>query len=211
MPRNRIFSSSEFAGRATKRYDRMVKHARLPNTCAHMAGIEFLPDRHLDKELFSVLRTNNYIKKGLNVILIGATGCGKSYIACALATNACHEDYKVRYFHLHDFFSEMEAARVQGEYEDILDEYVNLPLVIFDDFLLLPLKPEEQRELFIFLRLRDESKKSTILCSQVAVKGWHVQIGNGGVAETVLDRLTENGEVIVIDGDDSMRKRHNRK
>lgn len=119
-------------------------------------------------------------------MLVGATGCGKTYIACALATNACRSEYRARYFRLTDFFSEMETARIQGQYNETLNKLVKLPLLILDDFLLLPTTEDEQRDLLILLRSRDEERKSSILCSQITVEGWHRQLGSGGVADTLL-------------------------
>ena len=129
----------------------------------------------------------------INIMLIGATGCGKTYIACALATNACRHEYRAKYFRLNEYFGAMETARVQGIYEETINRLRRIPLMIFDDFLFLPTTQEEQRDLLILLRARDEDKSSTILCSQVAVKGWHERLGSGGVADTLLDRITANG------------------
>ena len=84
-----LLVDTEFDNRTTNKIKKLLRESGVPDSSAHLAGIEYLPERHLDKDLFSTLQTNDYIRKGLNVMLIGATGCGKTYIACALASNAC--------------------------------------------------------------------------------------------------------------------------
>ena len=205
-----LLVDAEYDNRTNNKIKKLLRSSRIPDTTAHLSGIEFLPERHLDKDLFSTLRTNEYIRKGLNVMLIGATGCGKTYIACALAANACRHEYAARYFRLSEFFGTMEAARLQGVYNEELNRLRKIRLMIFDDFLLLPTSPEEQQDLLILLRARDEDHSSTVLCSQISLEGWHERLGSGGVADTLLDRITSNGFEINIDGDVSMRRRHSR-
>lgn len=205
-----LLVDAEFDARCNNKVKRLLKDAHLPDTSAFIGGIEYLPDRNLDKDLFALLRTNDYVRKGLNVMLMGATGCGKTYVACALATNACRNEYRARYYRLTEFFGDMEAARLQGRYNEVINSLRSVPLMIFDDFLLVPTTEDEQRDLFILLRARDEAKTSTILCSQVGIGGWHERLGSGGVADTILDRMTANGYSITIGGNESMRKRHSR-
>ena len=205
-----LMIDAEFDARENNKVKRLLRQAHLPESSAHMEGIEYLSDRHLNKDLFEQFRTNDYIRKGLNILLIGATGCGKTYISCALATNACRCGYRVSYFRLNEFFAALETARLEGIYDQAMEKLSTVPLLILDDYLLVPTTPDQQRDLLILLRSRDEEKKSTILCSQVEVQGWHAQLGSGGVADTILDRLTANGYEVNIDGDNSMRKRHSR-
>ena len=205
-----LLVDAEFDNRTTNKIRKLLRASRIPDSSAQISGIEYLPERHLDRDLFSTLQTNEYIRKGLNIMLIGATGCGKTYIACALAVNACRNEYAARYFRLSEYFSAMEAARLQGTYNETVNRFRKLPLMIFDDFLLLPTTPAEQQDLLILLRARDEDRTSTVLCSQVSLEGWHERLGSGGVADTLLDRLTSNGYEINIDGDVSMRRRHSR-
>lgn len=206
-----LMVDAEYCARENNKIKRLLKQAHIPDSSAYMDGIEYLSERNLDKELLEHLRTNDYIRKGLNIMLIGKTGTGKTYISCALATNACRYGYKTHYYRLNELFSELEAARLQGKYDEVMEKLSSIPLLIMDDYLLVPTTQEQQRDLLILFRARDEGKKASIFCSQVSVPGWHERLGSGGVADTLLDRITANGYEINLEGADSMRKRYSRK
>ena len=140
-------------------------------------------------------------------MLIGATGSGKTYIASALTTNACRHGYRA------DTLATMSSSLIltprviQGIYDQ---EIAARKYSSSDTGRFSPRAnhtSDQQRDLLILLRSRDEEKKSTILCQQwfLVTEGWHEQLGSGGVADTILDRLTTNGYEINIDGDVSMR------
>lgn len=128
----------ECDSRRNNNIKRLIKNAKFSDSSAFLGNIDYLPDRHLNRDLLENLADNNYIRQGLNVILIGATGSGKRFIANALGVNACQSGYKTRYIRVPELFSELEAARIQGRYQQVIKQFQKLPLVILDEFLLIP-------------------------------------------------------------------------
>ena len=123
-----------------------------------------MPDRHLNKELINTLSDNNYIDNGQNIILMGATGSGKSYITNAFGINACLDGYKVLYVRTPELFADLETAIIQCTYKRTMKRYQKIPLLILDEFLLLPSSDEEQRDLLELMEYR-YGVASTIFCS----------------------------------------------
>lgn len=160
----------------------------------------------MNRDLLESLSDNEYIRQALNVILIGATGSGKTYIANALGVNACRAGYRTKYIRLPELFSEFEVARIQGKYHLMMKQYRKYSLLILDEFLLLPTNDTEQRDLLELMESRCGST-STILCSQFLPEGWHERLGGSAVADSILDRVIPSAYTMTIDGDLSMRKR----
>lgn len=201
-----LMVDAEFDSRHNNNIKRLIKNARLSDSSAFLGNIDYLPDRHLNRPLLESLADNEYIRKGLNVILIGATGSGKTYLANALGVNACQYGYKTRYIRLPELFSDLEAARIQGKYQQVMKQYQKYALVILDEFLLVPASDREQRDLLELMEYRC-GQASTIFCSQFVPEGWHERLGGSALADSILDRIIPSAYTMKIDGDVSMRQR----
>lgn len=192
--------------RLNNKLQRLIKNAHFSESQADLSAIQYISDRHLDRDLISLLRTNAYIDKQRNVILCGATGCGKTFIANALGTNACRAGYKVLYIRLPDFFAEYDLAVAKNRQQEYLRKLQNIRLLILDDFLLFPVNDNCRESLLELLEYR-LGKASTIFCSQFAYEGWHEQLGGGAVADAILDRIIPGSYKLEIQGSVSMRQR----
>ena len=200
-----LIVDAEWATRKSKRLTRLIRNAGYvyPNAC--LEDIEYRADRGLDKELITRLSTCTYIKEHHNVIVLGATGSGKTYLANALGMTASRGFYIVRYIRLPDLLGELALARAENKYRNAMKAYKSVNLLILDEWLLYPLKDIEARDLLEIAEGRYK-RGSTIFCSQFDVVGWHQKIGDVTMADAVCDRIVHDSYTIVIKGDDSMRK-----
>lgn len=197
---------AEYDTRQNNKIERLIKQADFSDSGARIEDIQYFPDRGLNRELFQQLATNQYLKLSQNIILVGATGSGKSYIGCALGKNACLAGEKVRYIRLPDLLSELELARAEGRYKRVLKQYQNCDLLIIDEWLLVPTLQQGQQDILEVLERRYKLH-STILCSQFKPDGWHERLGSGALADAILDRALSKAKLIQIGGDKSMRLR----
>lgn len=201
-----LIVDSEWTSRKNNRLNRLIRGANftLPNAC--LEDIEYHADRQLDKTLITRLGTCNYIKEHHNLIILGATGSGKSYLASAFGMTACREFFTVKYVRLPDLLGELAIARAEGNYRKVIKTYKQVSLLILDEWLLYPLKESESRELLEITESRYK-KASTIFCSQFDVGGWHQKIGEMTLADAICDRIVHDSYTLVIGDGDSMRKR----
>lgn len=196
---------AEYYSRINKTIKLRLDQARLSDSTARLENIDYDPKREINSQLVQQLSTNDYITAGRNVIILGATGSGKSFLANALGVNACTQRYIVMYSRLSEIISVLIEARVEGNYRRKQRKILNVDLLIIDDFLLMETTPSEQKELFEIIDYRSNNSKSTIVCSQCSIEEWHPKLGGGYVADSILDRLTNNSYKIILKGE-SQRK-----
>jgi DNA replication protein DnaC len=201
-----LLVDAEWSARKSNRLKWLIKNAQYAISGACVEDIAYHADRKLDKTLISRLAACSYLNENHNVIIMGATGVGKTYLACALGIAASRNFFTVRYTRLPDLFSDLALARADSTYRKVIKQYTQAKLLILDEWLLFPLKETEARDLLEIIEAR-HSQGSTIFCSQFDVDGWYTKIGEPILAEAVCDRIVHNSYSIIISGD-SMRKRN---
>lgn len=201
-----LLVDAEWSRRKSNHLTRLIREAGLNYPGACVEDIEYHPDRKLDKGLMAKLSTCNYIQETHNIIILGASGAGRTYIACALGIAACRNFYKVKYIRLPELLGELAIARGEGAFQKIMKQYKQVNLLILDEWMLLPLLGSEARDLLEIVEARYK-RGSTIFLSQFAPAGWHGKIGEGTLADAILDRIIHDSYEVFVDGDDSMRKR----
>lgn len=201
-----LLVDAEYAKRRNTLLQRLLSKATFKDSSACLENIEYHEDRKLDRSLFARLSTCTYISEHRDVIIMGATGAGKTYIGCALGNAACRKFISVKYIRLPELLVELSIARGDGTYRKAVVQYRKYGLLILDEWLLTPLDIVAARDLLEIIEARHENA-STIFLSQFTPAGWYERIGEGTVADAVLDRIIHNSYEIVIEGVDSMRKR----
>lgn len=201
-----LLIDSEYIRRKNNKLDRLIRSAnlRMPDACVE--DIQYHEDRKLDRTTILRLASCNYIGEKQNVILKGASGNGKSYLACALGISACRNGYTAKYIRLPDLLDELALARLNGNYQKHMKAYRKVNLLILDEWLLVSLTEHEARDVLEIVEARYQNA-STIFCSQFEPSGWYEQIGEATLADAILDRVIHSSHSILIDGKISMRER----
>jgi len=175
---------------------------RLPAT---LEQIECSAARNLTKQQLASLAEGRYLQHGENILITGATGCGKSFLACALGHQACLQGYKTAYLNMNRLIEKVTLSKLDGSYIKLLNHLERQTLILLDDFGLQPLTQEIRLTLLQLLEDR-YGKKSIIITSQLPVSKWHEYINDPTLADAILDRVTANAHRIELKGE-SLRRR----
>ncbi|MFO7972205.1 MAG: IS21-like element helper ATPase IstB [Desulfobacterales bacterium] len=197
----------EMTVREDRRLKTRLRKAKLRQH-ACVEDVDFRHPRKLDKTLFMGLTDCRWLKEHNNVLLIGPTGVGKTYLACALAQKACREGYSSLYFRLPRLLHKLSIAKADGRYDKLLGGIGRTDLLVLDDWGLDKFVKEQRHDLLEILEDR-HGLRSTLITSQLPVKHWHEIIGDPTLADAILDRLVHNAYKLVLEGE-SMRKKQSK-
>lgn len=199
---------TEWDDRYNRRLKKLIKGARFRYQ-ASLEQIDFQLNRNLDKNMILRLSDCRWIEKKQDIIIIGATGVGKSFIATAIAHQGCMYGFSAGYFNCAKLFSKLKLAKADGTYLKELNKIQKKDIIVLDDFCLHPIDMPSKLALLEIMEDR-HGRKSTIIASQFPVKNWHDIIGEPTIADAICDRIIHGAFRIELKGE-SVRKKYARK
>ena len=201
-----VMVDREWSDRDNRRLARLLRAAHLTINDACLENVWCEPGRGLDKAVMRELATCQWIRKKHNVIVVGKTGVGKSYLGAALAQAACRNGLRAMCTRVPRLVHELAIARADGTYTVMLARLAKLDVLVLDDFLIAPLKDTERRDLLEVLEDR-YGTSSTVVTSQVPTKNWHEMLADPTIADAICDRLVHNAHVLSLKGPSIRKKR----
>jgi DNA replication protein DnaC len=196
---------SEVTHRGNEKTAMLLRGAKL-RLPADITQIECVPARNISKQQLAQLAEGTYLQNGQNILITGATGCGKSFMACALGHQACIQAYKTMYLGMNRLIERITLAKLDGSYIKLLNQIEKQSLIILDDFGLQNLNQDIKLTLLQLLEDRYE-KRSIIVTSQLPVAKWYEYINDPTLADAIMDRLTANSIRIELKGESRRRKK----
>jgi DNA replication protein DnaC len=193
-----LLLEGELSARHDRRLTRHLQLAKL-RLPACVEDLDFRSPRGLDKSLILRLASADWIRNHQVVLITGATGTGKSYLACALGHSACRHGLSTRYFRISRLLGDLAIARGDGSYTRVLDRLARTALLVVDDFGLAPLKEAERRDLLEVLEDRYD-RAATLVTSQLPFEHWHEAVADPTLADAILDRLVHQAHRISLKG-----------
>ena len=194
-----LLVDAEWLTRNNVRLKRNVKEAHLKLDSACLEDLDYDDRRVIDKPLIRQLATCQWVAEHQNITITGATGVGKTFIACALAQHALRRRYRAIYRRASRLFDELALARADSTYARLLARLARVDVLVLDDWGMAPLSPAERRDMSELMEDR-YGEHSTILTSQRSPELWHDQIGDPTIADAICDRILSNCHRIVLKG-----------
>lgn len=199
-----LLLQAEEEARTNRRFRRLDRQAGFRYK-ASLEEIRLQDNRGIDRSLVASLAPCDFIAKGESILITGATGCGKSFLASALGHQACMMGYKVAYFNMQKLMLKIKMSRIEGTVHKLFEKLAKTQLLILDDFGLAHLDKQQQIDFMEIIEDR-HAKASTIISSQLPVGSWYDIIGEETIADAILDRLAHTSHRIEIKGE-SLRKK----
>lgn len=203
---------AEYTARKNNRLKRLIRNADFEQPEASVAAIDYGHNRKINRTLVERLASCEYITEYRNIFITDATGCGKTYLACAFGMEACKRYYTVRYVRVPDLLLDLQAARTGGRFREALKKYINPTLLILDEWLLMKVTEQDSQSLLELIHKR-RKHASTIFCSQYRESEWYAKLGgkDNPLTDAIMDRISFDSYKIPIesldpDKDLSMRE-----
>jgi DNA replication protein DnaC len=190
---------AEHLFRANRALARRLKEAKLRISDASLEALDYAAHRDLDRATIRRLATGQWIAEHHNILITGKTGVGKTFLACALAQQACRQGYRTIYRRVPRLFEELALAHADGTYTTILARFARVDVLVLDDFALVPLKEAQRQDVLELLEDRDGTR-STIIASQLPRDAWHAYLGDPTLADAILDRVVHRAYPLALGG-----------